>query len=53
MVITKKIFKQLIMGKLIKSDNFDLEEMKEAQRIAIEIIKFAEENNLFRIDLKD
>lgn len=59
MVITKKLFRQLILGKLLDkvplsqlSDKKHEEEIKRAQKISSEIIQFAEEHNLFNKDLK-
>lgn len=58
MSVTKKIFKQLIVGKII--DHIPLEELfdkrhepkvKKAMQIALEIVAFAEEHKLFRSDL--
>lgn len=59
MEITKKIFRQLILGKIIDhvpiDELFDKKheaEIKRAQKIANEIIEFAEKNNLLNPDLK-
>lgn len=58
MEINKKLFRQLIVGKIIDhipiNELFDKKhesDIKRAQKIATEIIQFAEEQNLFRSDL--
>lgn len=58
-MITKKIFRQLIIGKILDDipikellDKKHESEIKQANKIATEIIEFAEEYKLFRSDLK-
>lgn len=58
-MVTKKVFRQLIVGKIIDHipldelfDKKNESEIKRAQKIAIEILQFAEEQKLFRSDLK-
>jgi len=59
MKITKNIFRQLILGKILDdvpiSEMFEekhREKIKRSQKIATEIIEFAEEHKLFKDDVK-
>jgi len=58
MKITKNIFRQLILGKILDdvpiSEMFEekhREKIKQSQKIATEIIEFAEEHKLFKDDI--
>jgi hypothetical protein len=51
MKVTKEMLRHLIIGKVM-GDSFEIEDAKKAKEIALELIEFMEEQDMFKDDVK-